>query len=116
VALVLRSALPDRHRSPRGREGVSECRVGTGAQAAAGQRDGTAGTEMGTAYLHGACAAAAVPWSRAHPAGQRSLTRVEHTPGQGKASTVLAHQPARAVCDLGPRQPAVDLATLLDQA
>jgi len=52
---------------------------------------------MGHAYLTWAFAAAAVRCLRDHPAGQKSLTRLTTTHGQGQALTLLAQQPGRAV-------------------
>jgi hypothetical protein len=71
---------------------------------------------MGHAYLKGAFAEAAVLFWRAPPAGQRDLPRLENTPGQGKALTVLAHKLARAVFDLCTRQTAFAMAQLLNQS
>lgn len=60
---------------PRGQDGVSSCRGGTCATAAAGKRSGPSGTTSGTAALPWACAAAAVRCLRHHPAGHQSLAR-----------------------------------------
>jgi hypothetical protein len=54
-----------------------------------------------------------VRFLRAHPAGQKSLTRLEKTHGPGNALTLLAQQLGRAVYDLLKRQKACDLHTFL---
>lgn len=97
LARVLRYAIHDRQRFPRGQACVSSGRVVTCAQASAGQRDGTSGTNIGTAYLQWAFSEAAGLVRRDHPRGQKSLARWEKKPGQGKALTVVAHTVARAV-------------------
>jgi hypothetical protein len=43
------------------------------------------GTKLGHADLQWACSEAAVLFCRAHPAGQKSLTRLEKTHGKGTA-------------------------------
>jgi hypothetical protein len=68
-------ASHDIPRFPRGQELVSSCRVGTGAKASAGQREGTSGTQSGKASLPWAFAEAAVLCLRHQPAGQQSLAR-----------------------------------------
>jgi len=78
-------------RCPRVHDGVSSCRLGTGATESAGTRDGTAGTQSGQAYLQGAFADAAVLGLRGQPAGQPSRARVAQKPRQGPAWPGLAH-------------------------
>jgi hypothetical protein len=89
--------MHDLARFPRLQDFVSSGRLVTCAKEAAGKRYGTAGTKIGNADLQGACADAAVRFLRANPPGQPYRARVENTPGQGHAVTVLAHQRARAV-------------------
>jgi hypothetical protein len=69
------SARPDLARCPRVQDCVSSCRVVTGAQEAAGTRDGTSGPKRGNASRKWACSEAAVLCLRHHPAGQKSLAR-----------------------------------------
>jgi transposase len=116
LALVLLYEIHDIHRFPRVQDVVSSCRFVTCAQESAGKRYGTAGTTIGHAYLTGAVSEAAVRCLRTNPAGQRSLTRLEHKHGQGKALTVLAHQLARAVFAMCTRQTAFDMAKFLNQS
>jgi len=72
---VLLDASHALQRFPRVQAFVSDCRLGTGAQAAAGQRSGTSGTKIGPASLQGACAEAAGLCLRHHPQGQKSRPR-----------------------------------------
>ena len=87
---------------------VPYCRLGKCAKESAGKRYGTAGLKIGNAYLTGAFSEAAVLCLRNHPAGQKSLARLEHTHGKGKALTGWAHQLARAVYDMLKRSVACD--------
>jgi hypothetical protein len=108
--------LSDRHalrRCPRGHAVRSAGRRVTGAQAAAGKRDGPAGAQLGNASRTGACADAAGRLRRAPPAGHKSLPTLAPTPGQGTALTLLAQPRARAVSDLCTRHPACALPPLL---
>ena len=111
LALVLLSAIHDRPRVPRGQEFVASGRVVKGAQEAAGTRYGTSGTTIGHASLQGAFSEAAGLFLQDPPRGQKYLPRWEKTHGQGKALTVLAHQLARAVEDLGHRDTAFNRRT-----
>jgi hypothetical protein len=79
---------------------LASCRLVTCAKASAGKRYGTTGAKMGNAYLTWAFSAAAVLVLRDHPAGQKSLTRLENKHGQGQALTLLAQQLGRAVYDM----------------
>jgi transposase len=94
VLLYESHAIP---RFPRGQDFVSSCRVVQCAQASAGKRYGPAGAKIGTASLQGAFSAAAVRLLRNNPGGHKSLARLEHQHGKGKALTVLAHTLARAI-------------------
>jgi transposase len=100
LSLGLLYAIHDSQRFPRVHDVVSYCRLITCAQESAGQRSGTSGAKIGHASLTGAFSEAAGLLLRANPAGQKSLTRLEHQPGKGKALPVLAHQLARAVSHL----------------
>ena len=71
---------------------MSSCRLVTCAKEAAGKRYGTAGTEIGNAYLKGAFAEAAVLFLRANPAAQKYLVRSENKHAKRKALTGLAHK------------------------
>jgi transposase len=97
LRVVLLYASHEITRCPRVQDCVSSCRLVKGAQASAGKRYGTAGTQLGNADLPWACSAAAVLCLRTNPAGQQSLARLEKKHGKGKAWTVLAHPLARAV-------------------
>jgi hypothetical protein len=79
------------------------------AKAAAGKRDGTAGTKIGQASLTWAFSDAAVLCLRNHPAGQKYLARLEKKHGKGKALTVLAPKLARAVSYMLKRDVVCDL-------
>jgi len=72
---VVWSARQDLVRFPRVPDGVSACRLVTGARASAGPRSGPAGTQSGPASRPWACSAAAVLCLRTHPAGHTSLAR-----------------------------------------
>jgi hypothetical protein len=113
LALVVLDAIHARHRCPRVQEFVSSGRLVKGAKAAAGTRDGPSGQKLGHADLQGAFSDAAVLCLRHNPAGQHDLARLVKKQGQGKALTVRAHQVARAVYDMGQRDPACDLDKLL---
>lgn len=97
LRLVLLDDRPDIPRFPRGQDVGSSCRLGTWAQASAGQRDGTGGTKSGHADRQGALSDAAGRLLRDHPPGQTDLPRRANTHGQGKALAVLAPHVARAV-------------------
>jgi transposase len=97
LRLVMRDESHDIARCPRVQDGVSSCRLVQCAQASAGKRYGTSGATIGNAYLKWAFSAAAVLLLRDHPAGQQSLTQLEHNHGQGQALRLLAPKRARAV-------------------
>ena len=109
LALVLRYAIHDLDRFPRGQACVSSGRLGTCAQASAGKWYGTSGPQMGNASLHGAFSEAAVLGLRAPPGGQQSLARVAKKPGKGPAFTGLAPKLARAVYDMFKRRMACEM-------
>jgi hypothetical protein len=109
LALVRLDELQAIHRCPRVQAFVPYGRLVKWAKEAAGTRDGTAGTQLGNAYLKGACAEAAVLCWRNHPAGHKDLARSEKQQGTGKALPVLAPTLARAVYDRAQRHTAVDL-------
>jgi transposase len=96
------------NRFPTGQDVVSSGRLVTCAKASAGKRVGTSGTTIGQAPLTWALSAAAVVFRRDHPPAQTDRARVEQTPDQGQALTVLAHQWARAVYDRRKRHVAFD--------
>lgn len=85
LSLVLLYEIQDIPRFPRVQDFVSYCRLVKCAKEAAGQRYGTSGTKIGTAYLTWACSEAAVLFLRNNPQGQKYLTRFEKKPGKGKA-------------------------------
>ena len=74
---VLLDALPALPRCRRGQDGVSAGRLGPGAQATAGHRDGTSGSQRGHASRPWACAAAAGWLRRDKPAGPPARARRE---------------------------------------
>ena len=92
---------------------MSSGRVVTWAKAAAGKRSGPSGTTIGKASVQWAFAEAVVLFLRDHPAGQKSLARLEKKHGPGKACTVLAQHVARAVYALVTRETVCDRATCL---
>ena len=106
----LRYAIPAGHRCPRGQDVVSQGRLGPWAREAAGQRFGTAGTQLGTAPLKGAVAAAAVWGLSAPPAAPPDLARWEKKPAPGTARPLRAPPWARAVYPRRTRQVACDRA------
>ena len=110
---VLLYDIHDIRRVPRVQDFLSYCRLVKGAKESAGKRDGTSGAQSGTADLTWACSAAAVLFLRDHPAGQKYLTTLENTHGQGNALTLLAQQLARAVYYLFTRHTAFALHTFL---
>jgi hypothetical protein len=75
-------------RFPRVQDCVSYGRLGTGAQASAGKRDGTSGHKSGPASRQWAFSAAAVLCLRQHAAAPKRLARVAKQHGTGKALTV----------------------------
>jgi transposase len=113
LRLVLLYAIHDIARFPRVQDLVSDCRLVKCAKESAGKRSGTAGAKIGNAYLKWAFSEAAVLFLRDHPAGQKSLARLENKHGTGKALTRLAHKLARAVYYILRRGTGFDLATLL---
>jgi transposase len=96
-ALVLLEEIHALRRFPRGPDVVSYGRLGKGAQEAAGQRSGPAGTTMGNAYLTWAFAEAAALFLRHQPEAQQSLARLANKHGQGQALTMLAPTLARGL-------------------
>jgi transposase len=109
LRLVLLDAIHDLHRCPRVPDVVSYGRVVKWAKESAGKRSGTGGSKSGNADLKWACSEAAVLLLRDHPRGQKYLTRLEKTHGQGKALTILAHHLARAVDCLLKRHTAFEM-------
>jgi hypothetical protein len=113
LRLVRLYEIHDIARFPRGQDFVSYCRLVNCAKASAGKRYGPSGTQIGHAYVQWAFSEAAVLFLRDHPAGQKSLARLEKKQGQGQAFTVLAQQLARAVYDMLTRDPGGDMTTCL---
>jgi hypothetical protein len=101
---VLRSDIHAIRRFPRGQACVSDCRLGTCANEAAGPRSGPWGTQLGHADRPWAFSAAAGRCWRDHPAGQKSRARVAKPHGKGKALTLLAPPLARAVYSMRQRE------------
>jgi transposase len=100
LSLVRRYEIHQIDRFPRVQDFASYGRLVKGAQASAGKRSGTSGTNIGHAHLTWAFSEAAVLCWRDHPAGQTFLARWEKKHRQGQALTILAHQWARAVYDM----------------
>src|SRR2546426_9290282 len=73
LRLVLLYAIHDSTRFPRVQDVVSSCRLVTCAKEAAGERDGTAGTKIGNAYLTWAVSAAAGLLLPPHPSRPKTL-------------------------------------------
>jgi transposase len=113
LRLVLRYAIHDMARFPRGQDCASYGRLVKCAKASAGKRSGTSGTTIGNAHRTWACSEAAVLCFRDHPAGQPWLMRLARKPSKGKALTILAHPLARAVYSMRKRQTACALETCL---
>jgi hypothetical protein len=108
LSLGLRYEMPEIARFPRVPDVVSSCRGVKGAQASAGPRSGTAGPTLGQAHLQGAFSEAVGRCLREHPAGHKSLPRLEKKHGQGPALPVLAQPLARAVYDRRKRHTACE--------
>lgn len=83
--LVLRYAIHQIDRVPRGQDVLSYCRLGQGRQASAGTRLGTSGANIGHAHLQWACAEAAVLCRSDHRAAQTSRARLENQHATGQA-------------------------------
>lgn len=113
LALVLRSEIQDSARLPRVQDFVSYGRLVKGATESAGKRHGLSGQKIGTPQLQGAFSAAAGLGLRQHPPGKAYCAKRERQPGQGKALTVLAPKPARAVYSMLTRAHAFDLQRLV---
>jgi transposase len=116
LSLVLWSEIPDMARFPSVQDGVSSCRLVTGAKASAGHRSGTAGTKLGNASRTWAFSEAAVLCRREHPAGQQDLARLAKHHGKGQALTVLAQTLARAIYSMLTRGVVVDLDQFLQRS
>ena len=115
LSLVLLSESHDLQRFPSVQDCVSYGRLVTCAKAAAGKRDGPAGSKIGKADLKGAFSEAAGLFLRDHAAGPKYLTRWAKQHGQGKALTLLAQQLGRAVYDMFKRQQAFEMDKLLHE-
>jgi transposase len=100
LSLVLRYEIHNIQRFPSVQDVVSSCRRVKCAKESAGKRYGTAGAKIGHASRTWAFSEAAVLFLRDHPAGQKSLPRLEKKHGQGKALTLLAQTLGRAVYDM----------------
>jgi Transposase IS116/IS110/IS902 family len=105
--------IHDMTRFPRVQDCVASGRLVKSAKESAGKRLGTAGKNIGNAHRKWACSEAAVLCLRQHPAAQKHLARLEHTHGQGKALTMLAHKRARAVYSLLKHTTACDMGKFL---
>ena len=97
LSLGLRSEIHDLTRFPRVQEFLSDCRLVKCTKESAGKRYGTSGTKIGNAHLKWAFSEAAVRFLRAHPAGQKSLTKLEKKHGAGQALTLLDQTLGRTV-------------------
>jgi transposase len=113
LSLVRRYDIHDISRFPSVPDFASDARLVTCRQESAGKRLGTSGKNIGNAPLKWAFAEAATWCRRLKPNGQKLLTRLAKTHGQGKALTILAHQRARAVYDMLKRHTAFDMAIFL---
>jgi transposase len=109
LSLVMLYESHDIARFPRVQDFVSYCRLVKCAKESAGKRYGTSGAQIGNAYLKWAFSEAAVLFLRDNPTGQKYLTKLENTHGQGKALTLLAQKLARAVYYRLTRHTAFDL-------
>ena len=116
LRLLLRDERQDSPRRPRVQDLGSDGRLGPGAKAAAGKRDGGSGTKLGQASRTWAFAEAAALVLRHPPAGQPGRARVGKQPGTGHALPVVAPQLARGGYSRRPRGTAFDLNPCLQQA
>jgi transposase len=96
-------------RFPRVQDFASYARLVKCSQESGGKRLGTSGKKIGNAHLKWAFSEAATLCLRHNPQGQKLLSRLEKTPGKGKALSILAHKLGRAVYDMLKRHTAVDL-------
>ena len=87
---------------------MSYCRLVKCAKESDGQHYGYAGTKIGNAHLKWAFSEAAVLCLRKNPPAQRYVARLAHKHGKGKALTILAHKPARAVYHMLRREQAFE--------
>jgi hypothetical protein len=116
LSLVLLDESHASQQCPSVQDCVSSCRLVKWAKESAGNRYGTAGAQIGHAYLRWAYSEEAERFLRANPAGQQSLTRLENKHGQGKALTLLAQKLGRAVYYLLQRPNACDRHKLLHES
>jgi transposase len=84
LSLVLLYEIHDIARFPRVQDFASSCRLVKCAKESAGKRSGTSGSKIGNAHLTWAFSEAAVLFLRAHPAGQKLLTRLEKSTARAK--------------------------------
>ena len=103
-SLVLLSASHHIDRVASVQDLASSCRLVTCRKASGGQRWGSSGKNIGNAHLTGAFAEAAPLFLRHNPQGQKLWSRLEKTPGTGKALSSLAHKRGRAVYCMLKRQ------------
>jgi transposase len=113
LSVVLLYEIHDSTRFPRVQDFLSYCRLVTCTKESAGKRYGTAGTKIGHAPLTWACSEAAVLFLRAHPAGQKSLPKLEKKHGSGNAVTLLGQKLGRTVSYMLQRHTAFDMGTFL---
>ena len=116
LSLVRRYEIPRIDRFPRLQEFASYARLGNWRKASGGTRVGTAGQTIGNAHRQGAFAEAATLCLRSNPQGQTLLARLENKHDHGKARSLLAHPPGRAVSCRLTRQGAFDRAMFLQSA
>ena len=108
LSLVLLDEIHDISRFPSVQDFASYARLVKGSKESAGKRVGTSGKNIGNAPLKWAFSEAATLFLRHNPNGQKLLTRLENTHGNGTALTILAPKLARAVYDLLTRNTAFD--------
>ena len=113
LSLVVRYAMHQSARCPRGQDFASSGRLVKCAKESGGKRLGTSGNKLGNAPLPWACSEAATRFLRGNEPGQKYLARLEQKPDTGKALRSLAHNLARAVSVRRKRQTAFALEPFL---
>lgn len=108
LALVLLYEIHDIHRFPQVQDFVSYCRLVKCAKESSGKKLGASGKKIGNAPRRWAFAEAAVLFIRQSQPGKEYFAKLEHTHGQAKALTVLAHKLGRAVYYMLTREQAFD--------
>jgi transposase len=109
LSLVLLYAIHASRRFPTVQDFASDARLVTCSKASGGNRLGTSGETIGNAHLKWAFSEAAALFLRNNPRGQKLLSRLEQKHDNGKALSILAHTPGRAVSYMLTRKMAFNM-------